>query len=100
MRKFLPLLLCLALSTLSMARAAKAMHAFAPETDAKKWVDYEKTEEDEVASGNDDSEEVPSDDQGEDVNDERDGDAAGDEQTGDDDTRRDDEGDDGADEGG
>ena len=68
MRKFLPLLLCLSLSILTVARATKPAHVFAPETDAKALVNDANTEE-EAASDDDDSTTGGSNDEGEDVND-------------------------------
>jgi len=93
MRKFLSLLVCLSLSLFTVVRAIKPAHAFAPETDAKAWVNHPNTEE-EVTSDDDDSMEGASDDEGEDLNDDDGGDTAGDEDTGDDDGTEDDGGDD------
>jgi hypothetical protein len=98
MKKFLPLLLCLLLSTFTVARATKPVRTPAPDTksaqnkptrqevDAKTLLNDANTDK-EVASDDDDSMEVASSDEG--------GDAPGDEDTGDDDAGDDDGGDDG-----
>jgi hypothetical protein len=95
MKKILPLLVCLLLSTFTVARATKPAHTPAPDTktaqkpptgqeaDAKTLLDDANTD-DEQAS-----------DEGEDMNDDEGGNAAGDEDTGDDDGGNDDGGDDG-----
>jgi hypothetical protein len=95
MRKFLPLLLCLSLSILTVARATKPAHVFAPETDAKALVNDANTEE-EAASDDDDSTTGGSNDEGEDVNDDEGDGAASDEGTGADDGADDDGDDDGS----
>jgi hypothetical protein len=111
MKKFLPLLLCLSLSIFTVARATKPAHTPAPDTktaqneprgqeaDAKTLFNDANTDQ-EVASDDDDSMEVPSSDEGEDVNDDDGGDAPRDENIGDDGAGDDDASDDsGGDEG-
>jgi hypothetical protein len=83
MRRFLPLLLCLSLSIVTVARAAKPAHVFAPEPD-EALVNGGSTGEKE-ASDNDDSMEVGPGDLGEDMNNDDGDDAAGDEDAGTDD---------------
>ena len=106
MKKFLPLLLCLLLSTFTVARATKPAHVLAPDTktaqdkpegqeaDAKTLVNDANTDED-VASDDDDSMAGASDNEGENVNDDDGGDAPGDEDTGDEAETDDEGGDDG-----
>ena len=98
MKKFLPLLLCLLLSTFTVARATKPVRTPAPDTksaqnkprgqeaDAKTLLNDANTDK-EVASDDDDSMKVASSDEG--------GDAPGDEDTGDEYAGDDDGGDDG-----
>ena len=107
MKKFLPLLLCLLLSTFTVARATKPVRTPAPDTtsaqnkptrqevDAKTLLNDANTGE-EVASDGDDSTEPASSVDGEDVNDDSGGDATGDEDTGDDHAGDDDGDDDGS----
>jgi hypothetical protein len=106
MKKFLPLLLCLLLSTFTVARATKPAHTPAPDTrsaqknppgqeaDAKTLLNDENNDED-VASDDDDSMAGASDNEGENLNDDDGGDAPADQDTGDDDAGDDDGGDDG-----
>jgi hypothetical protein len=111
MKKFLPLLLCLLLSTFTVARATKLAHTLTPDTkttqkppteqeaDAKTELNDADTDEN-VASDDDHSTEVASSDEGEDMNDDDGVEAPGDEDTGDDDPGDDDGGDDGDGDGG
>jgi hypothetical protein len=104
MNKFLPLLLCLVLSSFTVARAAKPTHTTIPDMKTAhnepggQEADTETLPNDantgkELASDGDDSTEPASSDDGEDVNDDGGGNAPGDEDTGDDDAGDDDGGD-------
>jgi hypothetical protein len=101
MKKFVGLLLCLSLSLLIVARAAKPSHALLSQKEINSEESYAKSEsfdmsdaeQEEVASADDDSVQNASDDEGEEMNDEP-GDA-GDEATGDDDAGDDGGGDEG-----
>jgi hypothetical protein len=113
MKKFLLLPLCLSLSFFAVAHATKPAHTPAfdtktaqnertgQEADAKTLLYNANTDED-VASDDDDSKEIPSNDEGEDVNDDGDGGnaAAGDEDTVDGDGGHDDDGGDASDDSG
>jgi hypothetical protein len=106
MRKFLPLLLCLLLSIFTVALATKPARTPVADTktaqnkprgeqaDAKTLLDDANTDE-QVASDDDDSTEVPSNNDGQDINDNGGGDAPDDENTGDDDAGDDNGGDNG-----
>jgi hypothetical protein len=106
MKKSLPLLLCVLLSTFTMARATNRAHTFAletksapefpiePQADANAFVTAANTEEEEPSSDDDENTGDASDDEGENTNDNA-ADATDDENTGNDDEGTEDGSDDG-----